>query len=67
MQGRGFSLIGAGRIWFLDDRMDFDIRITARGLPGVLISPVSKLFEFRADTKFSKPNWHPKIIPKLGP
>lgn len=64
--GKGFSMIGDGRIWFADDRMDFDVRINAQGLPGVLLFPVSKLFEYRAQSKFSKPEWRPKMMPRLG-
>lgn len=64
VSGKGFSMIGDGRIWFLEDKMDFDIRINAQGLPGVLLFPMSKLFEYRADSKFSEPNWHPKVIPQ---
>ena len=63
--GKGFSMMGGGRIWFLDDRMDFDVRINAQGLPGVLFFPVSKLLEYRAASKFSKPDWRPKIIPRI--
>ena len=63
--GKGFSMIGGGRIWFLDDKMDFDIRINAQGLPGVLFFPVSKLLEYRAASKFSKPEWRPRIIPRI--
>ena len=37
----------------------------AQGLPGVLLFPVSKLFEYTADQKLSKPIWRPKIVPRL--
>lgn len=67
VEGKGFSMIGDGRIWFLDDKMDFDMRINAQGIPGLLLFPVSKLFEYRTDSKFSKPEWRPKVIPKLLP
>jgi hypothetical protein len=59
-------MIGGGRIWFLDDKMDFDMRINAQGLPGVLLFPVSKLMEYRANSKFSKPEWRPKALPRLS-
>lgn len=65
IEGKGFSMIGDGRIWFLDDRMDFTMRINARGLPGVILFPVSKLLEVRSVSKFSKPEWRPKVIPTL--
>ena len=65
VQGNGFSMIGNGRLFFLDDRMNFDMRINAQGLPGVLLFPVSKLFEYTADQKLSKPEWRMKIVPRL--
>jgi hypothetical protein len=65
VQGRGFSMFGNGRLFFLEDRMNFDMRINAQGLPGVLLFPVSKLFEYTADQKLSKPEWRLKIVPRL--
>ncbi len=66
IEGRGFSMIGDGKIGFLDDRLDFDMRLNAQGLPGVLLFPVSKLLEYETRGKFSKPAWRAKIIPKFG-
>jgi hypothetical protein len=65
VEGRGFSMYGAGDLYFLDDAMNFDVRINARGLPGVLLFPVSKLFEYTSTDSLSKPNWRPKVIPRL--
>ncbi len=65
IEGKGFSMFGQGRIWFLDDRMDFDMRLNAQGLPGVLLLPVSALLEYRSVSKFSQPDWRPKVIPSL--
>jgi hypothetical protein len=65
VEGAGFSMIGGGRLFFVDDRMDFDMRINAQGLPGVLLFPVSKLFEYTSDGKLSKPEWRPKVVPRL--
>lgn len=47
--GHGFNMIGGGRLFFLDDKMNFDVRINAQGLPGVVLFPVSKLFEYASD------------------
>lgn len=63
--GRGFNMIGGGRIYFVDDRMDFGVRINAQGIPGVLLFAVSKLFEYSAEGSLSKPVWKPKRIPSL--
>ncbi len=63
--GQGFSMIGGGDLYFLDDKMDFSVRINAQGLPGVLLFPVSKFFEYVSSDSLSRPNWRPKIIPRL--
>ena len=65
IEGKGFSMIGHGKLFFVDDRMDFDMRINAQGLPGVLLFPVSKLLEYTSDEKLSKPTWRPKVVPRL--
>ena len=65
VEGTGFSMIGGGKLFYLDDKMDFDVRINARGLPGVLLFPVSKLFEYTSTDALSKPNWRPKIVPRF--
>ena len=65
IEGQGFNMIGKGQLFFLDDRMDFDMRINAQGLPGVLLFPVSKLFEYTSDGTLSKPTWRPKVVPRL--
>ena len=67
VEGSGFSLLGGGQLRYLEDSMDFDVRINARGLPGAVLFPVSKLFEYVADEKLSKPRWRPKALPRLGP
>ena len=65
VQGRGFNMLGGGKIYFLDDGMNFDIRINAQGLTGVILNPVSKLFEYTSDGSLSKPDWHPKRLHTL--
>jgi hypothetical protein len=63
--GQGFSMIGAGSLFYLRDAMDFSVRINAQGVPGVLLYPVSKLLEYVSDGKLSDPQWRPKALPKL--
>jgi hypothetical protein len=65
VRGNGFSMLGGGQLFFLDDRMTFDVRLNAQGLPGTLLFPVSKLFEYRSEGKMSKPSWKAKNIPIL--
>ncbi len=67
IEGSGFSLFGSGDIFFMKDRMDMSVRINARGLPGIVLFPVSKLFEYVSTDSISKPEWRPKIIPRLAP
>ena len=57
VKGQGFEMLGGGRVLFLDDKINFNIRINATGLPGVLLFPVSKLFEYSSDGSLSKPSW----------
>lgn len=65
VEGRGFNMLGKGKLYFLDDKMDFGIRINAQGLPGVLLLPMSELFEYTSDGSLSKPVWRPKRLPNL--
>jgi hypothetical protein len=60
----GFVMTGGGWVGLVEDKMDFSVRINARGIPGVLLFPVSKLFEYVSDGKRSKPAWRPKRLPR---
>ena len=66
VEGQGFSMIGKGNLLFVEDRMDFTVRVNAQGVPGLLLYPVSKLFEYVSDGKLSEPKWRPRVLPK-GP
>lgn len=66
IEGSGFSLFGAGDIFFVTDKMDMSVRINAHGIPGIVLFPVSKLFEYVSTGTVSKPEWRPKIIPRFG-
>jgi len=66
VEGSGFSLFGSGDIYFMKDRMDMSVRINARGIPGIVLFPVSKLFEYVSTGSVSNPEWKPKIIPRFG-
>jgi len=59
-----FSMLGRGKIYVLDDKIDFSVRLAAEGAAGVLFSPFGKLLEYTADNTLSNPNWHPKRLPK---
>ena len=59
VSGKLFSMLGGGDIYFLDDKLDFDLRIDPKG-PGVLLAPVYKLFEYKGEGSLKQPDWHPK-------
>ena len=54
-----FSMLGHGDIHFLDDKLDFNLRLNMKG-PGVLLTPMYKLFEYTGEGSLKKPDWHPK-------
>ncbi len=66
IEGAGFSMFGNGDIFFMRDRMNLAVRINARGIPGIVLFPVSKLFEYVSTGSVSNPVWKPKIIPRFG-
>jgi hypothetical protein len=66
VEGAGFSLYGNGDIYFVADKMNMSVRLNARGVPGLVLFPVSKLFEYVSTGSVSKPEWRPKIIPRFG-
>src|SRR6266705_211260 len=57
--GMLFSMLGHGDIHFLDDKLDFNLRLNMKG-PGVLLTPMYKLFEYTGEGSLKKPDWHPK-------
>lgn len=59
--GKLFSMVGNGDIHFLDDKLDLDVRIDMKG-PGILLTPVYKLFEYKGEGSLKKPDWHPKVF-----
>ena len=59
--GNLFSILGDGDVYFLDDKLDFNIRISPKG-PGILLTPVYKLFEYKGEGSLKNPNWHPKAF-----
>ncbi len=64
IQGNGFELAGEGSVGFPSGDLDLAVRINARGVPGIVLFPVSKLFEYESTGTVSKPDWKPKIVPK---
>ncbi len=55
-----FSLIGNGNYNFMADRLDLDMRVNANGPAGILIYPLSKIFEYHSAGTMKEPKWVPK-------
>lgn len=66
IEGAGFSMFGSGDIHFMTSRLDMSMRLNARGIPGLVFYPVSKLLEYVSTGTVSEPAWRPKIIPRFN-
>ncbi len=64
IQGAGFELFGDGTVGFPSGKMGLTVRINARGIPGIVLFPVSKLLEYVSVGTVSDPQWRPKVIPR---
>jgi len=62
--GNGFSLFGEGDIRFVADELDMNVRINAKGVPGLVLFPVSKLLEYSSSGSVSDPVWRPRNVPR---
>ena len=58
--GKLFGMLGHGDVRFVDDKLDFQVRLNMHGAAGVLLTPVYKLFEYVGEGSLKKPDWHPK-------
>ena len=54
--------MAGGWLGYMDNTMDFHIRMNARGLPGAVLRPVSNLLEYRSQGPFDKPVWRPSVL-----
>ena len=59
--GTLFSMLGHGDIHFLDDKLDFNVRMNMKG-PGVVLTPMYKLFEYAGTGSLKKPDWRPAVL-----
>lgn len=57
-----FKLVVDGLIDYMNNRVDMNARMNLRGAPGLLLYPVSKLFEYEANGTMAEPNWRPKYL-----
>jgi AsmA-like C-terminal region len=60
---RTFRLSASGVVDVARNFVDLDARVNLRGAPGLLLYPVSKLFEYHAGGSISEPGWRPKHLP----
>lgn len=54
-----FTLIGNGRYQFINDEVDLNMRVNVRGIVGLLLFPVSKLFEYHGTGSLKNVKWVP--------
>ena len=59
--GSLFNMLGHGDVHFLDDKLDFNVRLNMKG-PGVVLTPVYKLFEYAGTGGLKKPDWRPAVL-----
>jgi hypothetical protein len=57
-----FSVIGNGDHDFVNDQLNFNVRVNIRGIIGLVFFPVSKLFEYHGSGSMKSPKWEPKIF-----
>jgi AsmA-like C-terminal region len=59
VDGGTFGMVGHGDSHFLKDKIDFDVRVEASG-PGLVLTPLYKFFEYRAEGSLTHPTWRAK-------
>jgi len=59
VSGKLFAMVGHGDLRFIENELDFDVRIDVGG-PGALLTPLYKLFEYHGEGSLTKPVWRPK-------
>lgn len=55
-----FALIGNGNYDFIKDQVDLDMRVNAKTVFGILLYPISKIFEFHGTGPMKNVVWQPK-------
>ncbi|MCE0483712.1 MAG: AsmA-like C-terminal region-containing protein [Methylacidiphilales bacterium] len=54
------ALIGNGNYDFITDQIDLDMRVNANAVLGILLYPISKIFEYHGSGKMKDVKWVPK-------
>ena len=55
-----FALIGNGNYNFMTDQVSLDMRVNANAVFGILLYPISKIFEYHGTGKMKDVKWVPK-------
>lgn len=53
-----FKIVTKGDIDFIKDDINFEAQARVRGLPGIVLRPVSELLEYKGTGTVGKPQWH---------
>lgn len=57
-----FRIVASGTANFIEDEIDFTAQARVRGLPGLVLRPVSELLEFKGEGSLAKPAWRPHYL-----
>lgn len=57
-----FRISSAGNIDFIRDDIDFNAEVSVRGLPGLVLFPVTKLLAYKGSGTISDTHWSPRIF-----
>lgn len=57
-----FRLVAKGNANFIKDEVEFDAQARIRGLPGIVLRPVSELLEYQARGTIGDPAWKPRLL-----
>ena len=57
-----FRLVAKGNANFIEDKVEFDAQARIRGLPGLVLRPVSELLEYQARGSIGEPDWKPRLF-----
>jgi hypothetical protein len=57
-----FRLVSKGKVDFLEDRIQFEAQAKFRGLPGLVLFPVSEILEYVGEGSVGTPLWRPRYF-----
>lgn len=59
VDGGTFGVLGRSDVYFLANKLDCDVRVSASGL-GALLTPLYNFFEYKGEGSLNHPTWRPK-------